>query len=253
MRNNPTKYVVLGFLLCAIFLAVGGCSLLLPKKVELGQDKVEKFPVATFAQKEVVKQAVARATVEAREAEKIAIMDSSLASIPAGNAASLTEAVGRSLGPPAEPWKAEVSLLAEKVDRLTSKFDKTVEKFAVENDKNQGKKIEGTGWFQMNYFGFIGIGLVVLWLLFIVAKVALGMVSAANPAVGLGLNVVGRVGSAAVSKGFSEIIRGGENFKNAVKTKLEPAVAEKVLELFQNHHRMEQSPDTQKIVETLTR
>lgn len=251
MQTNPTKYVVFGALLTAIFIAIGGCGMLIPKSVEFGQSKVQAVPKVTPAAEEKVKQGVALAAIKAREAEKIATRDDSFAAVPAGEAAVLTEAVGRSLGPPKEPWKADVQALADKIDNLTAVLDRKLEKFAEKNDVNAGKKIEGTGFLQIPYFLWIGGLAVVGFLLWTAAKTALTVASAANPAIGVGLGVA-KVGSAAAAKVASETIAGGESFLKAVAEKAEGWTSAEVKKLFVTHQRMSQSPDTQRLIDHLT-
>jgi hypothetical protein len=251
MTPSPAKYVTLGFLLAAIFVAIGGCSMLLPKSVEFGQSTIHAVPKVTPAAEEKVKQGVALAAIKAREAEKIATRDDSFAAVPAGEAATLTEAVGRSLGPPKEPWKADVQALADKIDNLTAVLDRKIEKFSEKNDVNAGKKIEGTGFLQVPYFLWIG-GLIVIGLIAWTAlKAFLTVAAAANPGVAVGLGVA-KVGGAAASKALGEVILGGEAFLKAAKDKLEPEIAEKVKELFVQHQERKQSPDTQRLIDQLT-
>lgn len=251
METRPTKYVVLGVLIAAIFVAVGGCSMLLPKAVEFGQSKVKAVPKESPAQEEKVKQGVALAAIKAREAEKIATKDDSEAAVPAGDAAKLAEAVGRSIGPPKEPWVAAVQALADKIDANTANLDRKLEKFAEKNDSMAGKKVENTGWLQIPYFLWIGGLAAVGFIAWTVLKGFLTVASAANPGVAVGLGVA-KVGGAAASRALGEVISGGEAFLKAAKDKLEPSVAEKVKELFVTHQQMKQSPDTQRLIDQLT-
>src|SRR6185295_19569850 len=117
-----------------VFLTTG-CSSLFPKKVEFGQDKVEKFPSHPKQQLEAERQAVSLAATKAREAERIATDDNSEAAKPAGEAASLSESVGRALGPPSDPWSGEVKKLTERLDRLTNRYGKLLEDFQKQNDE----------------------------------------------------------------------------------------------------------------------
>jgi hypothetical protein len=123
-------------------------------------------------------------------------------------------------------------------------------KFAKENDKNEGKKIEGTGWLSVPYFVWTGGALLLIFFGFIVLKVALSFVSMANPGVAVGMRVA-KVGGRAVSRAFSEVLEGGEAFKRRVQEKL-PDVSEQVLELFREMQERRQSTETQKMIKELT-
>lgn len=250
--QSPTKYLTLGFLTAAILLASAGCiGSLIPKTVEFGQSKVQQVPRETPAAEEKVKQGVALAAIKAREAEKIATRDESVAAVPAGEAAVLTEAVGRSLGPPKEPWKAEVQALADKIDAYTAALDRKLEKFAEKNDAMAGKKVGGTGFLQIPYFLWIGGLALVGFVAWIVLKGFLTVASAANPGVAVGLSVA-KVGGAVASKIASETIAGGESFLKELATKTEGWTAAEVKKLFVTHQKMAQSPDTQILIDRLT-
>lgn len=240
------RYLLL--LLAATLIA--GCSTFIPKRVELGQDKVQKFPQPTEKRKEAERQAVLLAAQKAREAERIAALEGSAAEKPAGEAASLAESVSLSLGPPKNPWSGEVEVLRLQVARLTAEHNLMLAKFAKENDKNEGKKIEGTGWLSVPYFVWTGGALLLIFFGFIALKVALSFVSMANPGVAVGMRVA-KVGGRAVSRAFSEVLEGGEAFKRRVQEKL-PDVSEQVLELFREMQERRQSTETQKMIKELT-
>lgn len=229
---------------------IAGCSTFIPKRVELGQDKVQKFPQPSEKRKEAERQAAALAAQKAREAERIATLEGSGAAKPAGEAAGLAESVSVSLGPPREPWNGEVELLRLKVERLTAEHNIMVAKFARENDKNEGKKIEGTGWLSVPYFVWTGGALLLVFFGFIALKVVLSLLSVANPGVAVGMKVA-NVGGRAVSRAFSEVLEGGEAFKRRVQEKL-PDVSEQVLELFREMQERRQSTETQKMIKELT-
>lgn len=240
------KFLLLIFLI----LVVGGCSTFFPKRVEFGQDKVQKFPESNAKRKEAERQAVALAAQKAREAERIAAEDQSAAEVPAGEAAELSEAVGRSLGPPSKPWSGEVAALTAKVDKLTADYNSLLEKFRKQNDENVGKKIEDTGFLKIPYFAWVGGAALVVFVLLTLAKVFLSTLSMANPGVAVGLNVA-KMGAKGLSNAFSEVIKGGEAFKKRI-TK-DQYSKDEILELFKQSHQIEHSADTQRVIQGLTK
>jgi len=235
-----------------VFLATG-CSSLFPKTVEFGQDKVEKFPSHPKQQLEAERQATALATEKAREAETIATIDNSTASQPAGEAADLSESVARSLGPPSDPWSGEVKKLTERLDRLTSKYNGLLANFQKDNDENAGKKIEGTGFLQVPYFLWLGIVVGVVMILWIILKTVANVAAAANPGVAVGLRAA-QVGGRVLSRGFSQVLKGGEAFKDWLKKEVpDEALKTKILEAFKQHHTQAQDEDVQNLVKDLTK
>lgn len=230
-----------------------GCSSLFPKAVEFGQDKVKSFPSHPKAQLESERQAIALAAEKAREAERIATEDDSLAAKPAGEAANLSESVSRSIGPPSAPWKGEVKALTERLDRLTSKYNNLLQSFKKDNDENAGKKIEGTGFLQVPYFLWLGIVAAVIAIIWLVLKTVVNVAAAGNPGVAVGLKVA-QVGGKALSRGFSQLISGGENFKNWLKKEVpDDALQSKILEAFKQHHETAQDSDIKELVKNLTK
>lgn len=232
-------------------LLLSGCSLI-PKSVEFGQKKVRAFPTHPAAQLESERQAVALAAARAREAEKIADADNSTAAIPAGESAELSEAVGRSIGPPSSAWSGEAAALSRKLDGLTAKYNKLLDKFADRNDEFAGKKIEGTGFLQIPYFVYIGGIFVIGWIIWMVLRAVTTAAAGANPAVAVGLKAA-QVGGRALSRGFSQLVKGGEQFKDEVKKEFSDAeVQEKVLKLFRASHQTSQDADVQSLIKNLT-
>lgn len=242
-------YLVVIMLACGLMT---GCSLI-PKSVEFGQKKVKEFPSHPASQLEKQRQAVALAAEKAREAEKIAEADKSEASKPAGESAVLSEAVGRSIGPPSAPWSGESGVLAQRLDSLTAKYNRLLEKFADRNDEYAGKKIEGTGFLQIPYFVYVGLVIGVVWLVWIILRAVTTAAAAANPGVAVGMKVA-QVGGRALSRGFSQLIKGGEQFKDRLKKEVnDPELQKKLLEIFQASHRTNQDADVQELVKNLTK
>lgn len=236
--------------LFAGLILLSGCGLI-PKSVEFGQDKVKKFPAHPAAQLEAERQAVKLSAEKARQAELEATLDGSAAAEPAGDAAELSEAVGRSIGPPASPWTAEISALTRKLDAQTAKYNALLLKFKSGNDENAGKKIEGTGFFQVPYFVYLGGVLAVGWIIRMVLKTISNAAAAANPGVAVGLKVA-QVGGKVLSRGFSQILKGGQEFKAKVEDEFDdPAVQEKILDLFRTAHQTNQDADVQTLIQKL--
>jgi hypothetical protein len=229
-----------------------GCNSLFPKPVEFGQDKVEKFPNHPKKQLEAERQAVSLAATKAREAERIATDDNSEAAKPAGEAADLSESVGRALGPPSDPWSGEVKKLTERLDRLTNKYNGLLSDFQKDNDVNAGKKIEGTGFLQVPYFLWLGIVAGVVMILWMILKTVANVAATANPGVAVGLKVA-QAGGKVLSRGFSQLLKGGEDFKNWLKKEVpDETLQTKILEAFQTHHEKAQDSDVQNLVKELT-
>lgn len=240
-------------LLAASTLLFTGCGTLLPKRVEFFQSKVRAFPEPSDTLKEDQRKAAALAAVRASETYTEAVKSNAPASVtnPAKDTVDLTHAVSTSLGPPKYLYTGTNATknLVGSLNYDVAKFNGKVEDFKERNDKYEGKKIEGTGLFSIGYFTYIGLILLVLFLLWTGLKIY-GMV---NPVVGMGTSLVGRVSSSVLSKGVSEITAGGEAFKQYIESSgIEDKVKAQVLDLFSRAHRENQSSDVQKIVQTLT-
>lgn len=61
------------------------------------------------------------------------------------------------------------------------------------------------------------------------------------------MNVAGSV----VSKGFQQLVRGGEDFKNWVVKNVEPAAQQKILDAFTTLHKTAQDQDVKTVVDHL--
>lgn len=251
-------------LISALFLALAlfftGCSSLIPKRVELGQDKVEKVPVAKSSERETQRQAAQRAAQKSEQALQAAL-DTDAAPVvvaPAAEASVLTKSVSQSLGPPMSPATQPSEELARKLDTAVAKLNARIEDFREDNDKNAGHKIEGTGFLQIPYFVWLGGALVFGFIAFVIVGIlwtALKAYGMANPGVGLGVKAV-QVGGAAASRGFGQLVAGGEKFKGWVKTELPEVseeVREKILELFHSAHKEEADKQVQDVVDALVK
>lgn len=230
-----------------------GCGTLVPHRVEFFQSKVKAFPEQSDTLKEDQRKAAALASVRASETYLAAVKANSPATItnPAKETVDLTHAVSTSLGPPKYLYtgKDASKNLVESLNYDVAKFNGKVEDFKQRNDKFEGKKIEGTGLFSIGYFTYIGLIFLVLFL----AWTALKIYGMANPLVGAGTSLVGRVSSSLLSRAVSEISAGGEAFKDYLENSdLSKEVQAQVLDLFSRAHVEAQSTDVQRIVSTLT-
>lgn len=229
---------------------LAGCGIL-PKKVEYFQHKVKPVPEATETAKEHQRQAAQFVAVKAAQVEKVAISEGATNIIvPAAEASGAAQALSQSLGPAETPWTKSSTNLVQTLQKDQAKLNARIEDYRQDVQQDVGKKIEGTGLFQIGYFTQWGIVLGILALLWTALKIY-GLV---NPAVGLGTNLVGRIGSSILSRGLSEVVAGGERFKAYLESSAVTAeVKAYVQDLFQRAHMEAQSQDVQAIVTDLTR
>ena len=240
-------FCIFGFL--CIFLS--GCSLI-PSRVEYFQDKVEKVPEKTESHLEVQKEAADYLYNKTEETVQAAIKENASTNIlkPAVESHLVANSLSDSLGKPEKPFKGEVQLLVDRLDRLEAKLDKKLEDFRRDNNQNAGKTIEGTGWsigFFTQYF-LIGIVLVVIWF----AIKVLGMF---NPAISIGSKLVSG-GIFGIGKKAAELaeqtIQGGQEFKRRVEEQFEdPKTKQQILDLFHLSQKINQSPENQEIIKKL--
>lgn len=237
-----------------LVLCLTGCGTLIPKKVEFFQDKVKAVPEATAKEKEIQRQAAAKAAEKAQDTLVTAIKEncSTNVVVPAQETAVLTDAVSDSLGPPAKPSTDSSAALAAKLEATLAKLSARLEDFKKQNDENAGKKIEGTGLFQIPYFVWLAICGVIFFVGLIFLSVlwtAVKMYSISNPPVAVGVSAI-QAGSKFFKKGFSQVLAGGEKFKEAIEKEL-PEVKEKVLGIFRREHMQAQDKDVQDVVKGL--
>lgn len=260
-KTMTTKIKLLLTYAC-LCLSLSGCgvfSALVPKDVEFAQDKVKAVPVQTDAAQERQRQAAQYINQKAQEAETAAAetqVDPKVAG-PLKELHVVATGLTISLGPPSSPYHDWFSSqpdtvardLATKLQSDVAKLNSKIDDFRKSTQKDVGKKIEGTGLIKMGYFTYLGciIGLILLvWL----AVKIYGMI---NPAVGLGSSVIGAVGSKVVSKAFSEVVAGGEAFKQYIdNSPLTDDVKNYVKSLFVQAHTSNQSADIQSLVDKLT-
>lgn len=241
------------FLLAAVVgVQVSGCSILMPKRVELFQDKVKAFPEAKASEKEIQRQTAWRAEEKAKETLSAALATDADQTVvtPASETADLTSAVALSVGPPGKPSVKPSDELASDLRASIAKLNRRIDEFKIDNNENAGKKIEGTGFFQFGYFTMW------FWILGALALVVVGIkiYGLVNPVVGLGLNTAGRVSTTLLRRGFQELSEGGEWFKQKIEQHSEPALTkEEILELFRSMQGTAQSRDVQDLVKAITK
>lgn len=242
-------------------LSLVGCSII-PKRVELGQDKVEKFPVAKAREVEVQRQAAQRAAAKADETLQAAIKTDSAPEVvsPAAETKVLTESVSRSLGNPLSvaPIGVKSDALAAKLDTAGAKLNRRIDDFKDDNNKNIGHKIEGTGFLQVPYIVWLGGAVALFFVGLIIAGVlwtALKMYGLSNPPVALGVKAV-QVGGAVAARSVGQLIKGGEKFKGWLKTEVPEITDEaraKIEDLFHSAHKESQDEQVQNVVKELTK
>lgn len=243
--------------LIAILLAFGlvGCGTLIPKKVELFQDKVKQYPEYSDYSRQLEKQLAQRLQQKTAQTVEAALETKSSTNVvvPAREAERLAIANAVVMGPPEKPATIPSEALAVKVESTAGKLDSKIDDFKKGNDENEGKKIEGTGLFQVPYFAWIGGIVALLALLYFAGKIALNVAAMVNPGAAVGLNVVNGI-SAVAGKGFSQLIKGGENFKEWVTAEVKDAdIQKKVLDAFRTAQERAQDSDVQNAVIAVTK
>jgi len=245
------KTFCLTLLVVSVFLS--GCGTLIPKRVELFQDKVQKFPEVTQAQKEVHKEAAQRAKEKAAETLTAAVAEKASPFVisPATEAFVLTDAVADVVGPPAKrPTDTSVEL-ADRVRKTLAVQAKKVDSFKEDSNENVGKKIEGTGLVQVPYFVWLGGFMFLAFIGWHLAKLALTAASAANPGALIGVGAMNATG-ATVSKGVVQLVTGGQKFlKWANDTIEDPALRQQITDAFVAAHKEAQDRDVKAVVDGL--
>lgn len=245
-----------------IMLMSNGCGSLLPKKVEFFQDKVKVVPEQTEAQKETERQVALRAKEKAAQVVTVALSEGVSTNLldPAGETMKLTASVSESLGPPKTPSTATTDALVQKSQTQLARLNENLDKYRKTEDKDAGKKIEGTGKVQIPYFEWIAIVGAALFIVYEIGKMifnggklALTAAASTNPGAAVGLNVV-NVAQSVVQKGFSQLVKGGEDFKDWVEKEItDTGLKAKILDAFQTSHMKSQDSDVQNAVTAITK
>ena len=227
----------------------------MPKKKEFFQDKVEAVPAKSKKREELERQAVVVIEDKVKEARLAAVVENASTNItkPLSQAEVVVEALGDSMGPPYEPFKGTSEKLASKIETEVAKDNEKLADYRDDVSENVGKKIEGTGKIQMGYFTYAGLVLGGIALLVILIRVGLSVAANMYPGVGVGLNML-KLPGRAVAKGLSEVLEGGEHFKDLLveEKKLEDQAKNIVLDLFKRAQVEKQSRDTQSIIKQVT-
>lgn len=233
---------------------LSGCSTFIPKKVELGQDKVQKFPEKKSSEREVQRQAADRAARESLDLLITLLKGDVPTNVvdKAEGVARITDSVSDSLGPPLSPNSESSMNLVNRLNRATAKLDERVIDFKDDNNENAGKKIEGTGWFQVSYVAWVGGALFLLVVGVAIMKVVMQVLSAMNPGVALGTRAAA-LGGKALSTAFSQVVKGGQDFKKSLGTIVnDESLRQKIVDLFTSSHKKAQDETTKQVVNHLT-
>jgi len=235
----------------ALSLLAGGCSALLPGKVEVFQREVKAVPAKSENDKETERQAADYLQTQLDIAYIEAVKSNETNSLvlnPLKDTRTVAPALSSSLGKPLSKWTGTSTNLARKLDKNSANLDSKLEKYRNRVAKDVGKDIEGTGLIQLPYLIFIGI----IFFILVVGWTILKIVALSNPGLSAGIKVV-EVGGKATAKIASELVEAGEEFKNRVRKKVaDPKTQELVLELFRGAHLEKQSRGTQDVIKKLT-
>jgi hypothetical protein len=238
-------------------LSLTGCGTLIPKRVELFQDKVKEFPEHAEYAKELQRQLVQRLQARSTQTVQAALLSNAGPNVlvPAKEVQELARAEAAFVGPPEKRASETTSsgLLARKLETSVARFNQDIEDFRVNNNENAGKKIEGTGLIRVPYLLWIGGIAALLFVAYFVGKIMLSIAAVAHPGAALGLNVV-NAASGVVTKGFSQLVKGGENFKDWIADEIQDVgLRQKILDAFRVKHEQAQDDEVQNTVRAITK
>lgn len=242
------RAAVLTVLSLSAILTTSGCKLL-PGRVEYFNKEVQAIPEIGSKAIERQKQAAALVAEKTEQTKEAAIAEEASPAIlvPAAEASILAGALSTSLGPPLKPSSQTATNLAAAVKKDRAEVDAKIGKARDKQQEFVGKKIEGTGLFQIGYFtqlAFVAGGLFLAW-------TALKIYGVMNPAVGAGLGVVKRVSSGLVAKSLNGTAQGIEAFKKALGDQPSYTPAE-VKERLATALQMKQDSEVQRLLRELT-
>ena len=240
--------------LASVFLFGPGCGLI-PKNVEFFQKKIRPVPEKVEKAKERERQAAEYVDSQLQTAKDQAVTmgltNGLFTSIT--NAKTVSGPLSVSLGPPESKWTGPPQRLGDDLLLEVAKLNRRLDIYTQSNQKIEGKKVEGTGLVNVPYFVYIVIVGGLVFLAIIGIKIALGVLSATNPAIGLGANVVKGLGSKVIAKGFSQIVKGGEEFlKRAEEEISDPDLYEKVKQMFLDEQQKAQDQHIKDAIKQLT-
>jgi hypothetical protein len=165
----------------------------------------------------------------------------------------LTQSALVAAGPPEKIPVITSDELADKVTTAVGAYNQKVDKFAKQDDKNAGKKIEGTGLIQVPYVLWADGAVVLVVVIYFVGKTVLTGAAVANPGAAVGLNVVNAAQSV-LAAGFSQVVKGGEDFKAWVTKEVsDSGLQAKILDAFQSSHMKAQDQQVQNVVAAMTK
>lgn len=236
--------------LCLILAFSFGCGLI-PKDIELFQRKVKAVPTASPKHQEIEKQAAAFTSQKIEEARFAAAKTDADVSVqgPLSEASPVALSLSYSLGMPSVPWTDLGTNLSLKLNKASAGLDHDIDKYAQKVQKDEGKKIEGSGLIKIGYFSYVAILFGLAFLVWTGLKIY-GMV---NPIVGAGTNIVGRVGSKVLSKGMAQVVSGGEKFKELLADNFGEDQVKQIKELFNQAHERSHDNDVKDLIRSLTK
>ena len=239
------------FYILPLVCLLAGCSLW-PSKVGYFQDKVEKAPEKTETHTEAQKEAADYLYIKTEETVQAAIKENASTNVlkPAVQSHLVANSLSDSLGKPEKPFRGEVQVLVDRLDRFEAKFDNKFKDFIESNNKNAGKEIEDTG-LQIGFFTQYIVLAFIVGLIWIAVKI-LGVF---NPGVAVGSRLI-QGGIFSVGRKAAQLaeqtIRGGQEFKERIESEFDDEkVKEKILNLFHTSHKINQSPENQEIIKKL--
>jgi len=201
---------------------------------------------------ESLRQAARLAAERAAETERAALTTEAAPEVltPARDTAVLTETVAHRLGPPAAPWRGEVTALLARMDAQEARYQRELATYRDRVQERVGKPIEGTGAIQIGYFTH----LLILAAICAVAWMIVRIIAIVNAPVAVGLKTI-EGGSKFLGRALAEVVEAGQDFKTRLRKRLadQPDLAESILEDFREAHRTSQSRDVQRAVVGLKR
>ncbi len=136
-----------------------GCASFIPKPVEYFQQEVKAVPEYSTKDNETLRQTAKLAAVKAAETERAALATASAPEVisPAQDTVKLTDAVSDRLGVPEKAWTGDIAILLKRMDAQNARYQTALDTYRTEVRELAGKKVEGTGLFQIGYFTHIAL------------------------------------------------------------------------------------------------
>lgn len=244
------RVLIIAIILC---FSLSGCGII-PKDVEYFQKKVEAVPESTVYHQERKKQAAEFIDRKTGEALSTAIKDNSSTNVlePIKESKTVAKSLTGSLGKPLDKWYGDGIELAYELDVEDALLDLKLEDYKARNEELVGKKIEGSGLFQISYFSnILLIGGLIFGLYF-----AFRIISVLNPGINVGTKLVTggiKTMTKLAGKGFSQTLIGSENFKKKLDSEIEDiALRNRIKQIFRETQQAAQDEDVQKIIKDLT-